>query len=301
MPSQATPGRLVRYRLEYLLARAGMALLDRLSPLAAVRAASSLGKVWFAVHRSRRRLAISNILGAGLASDPAPAAELARASFSHFAVTLAEGLKLREIMPPDRWRDRVEWAVPPETDELLRAPGKGAILLTGHVGSWVVAGYAVSRLKTLNGIARPPNNPHTNRILQERLLFDGLKLMPKHDANPIRLLAVPKRGEILALLFDQHATGQSINIDFFGRPAATYASAALLHLVGGAPIVFGACIRTGSLRFKLELSEPLHYRRSGDRDADVRNVMGDLSRRLEAVVRAHPEQYLWAHRRWRTV
>jgi KDO2-lipid IV(A) lauroyltransferase len=294
-----TPGRRVRYRAEYLLARAGLALMDGLSLGSAARFAKSLGRMWFAVHGSRRRLAVANVLDCGLASDREEAAAIARASFSHFALTLVEALKLREVVPADGWRDRVDWVAPPETDELLRAPGRGAILLTGHVGSWVVAGYAISRLKTVNGIARPPNNPHTNRIMQERLLFDGLKLMPKHDANPLRLLAIPKRGEILALLFDQFAVGQSVNIDFFGRPAATYASAALLHLVGGAPIVFGACTRTEPLRFRMELSAPLRYPRTGDRDADVRNVLTDLSARLESVVRAHPEQYLWAHRRWR--
>jgi KDO2-lipid IV(A) lauroyltransferase len=296
-----TPGRRVRYRAEYLLARSGLALMDGLSLGSATRFAVSLGRIWFAVHGSRRRLAVSNILGAGLATDHREAVSIARASFSHFALTLVEALKLREVVPPDRWRDRVEWVAPPETDELLGTPGKGAILLTGHVGSWVVAGYAISRMKTVNGIARPPNNPHTNRIMQERLLFDGLNLMPKHDANPLRLLAVPKRGEILALLFDQFAVGQSVNINFFGRPAATYASAALLHLVGGAPIVFGSCIRTEPQRFRLELSEPLRYPRTGDRDADVRNALTDLTARLESVVRAHPEQYLWAHRRWRVV
>lgn len=281
------------------MARVGLALMDSLSPRAATRMAVSLGNAWFLLHGSRRRLAVANVLEAGLASDASRARSIARASFGQFAMTIVEAIKLRDLFAGQAWGERVESAIPAETKELLCTPGKGAILMTGHVGSWVVAGYAISRYKIVNGIARPPNNPYTNRIMQERLLFDGLRLMPKHDANPLRLLAVPKRGEVLALLFDQHAVGQSVSVDFFGRPAATYASAALLHLVGGAPIVFGSCVRTGPLKFRLELSEPLRYPRTGDRDRDVRNVLCDLSGRLEGVVRAYPEQYLWAHRRWR--
>jgi KDO2-lipid IV(A) lauroyltransferase len=292
-------GRRARHRLENVFARAALGLVDRLSPESACRAAASLGGAWFALHGSRRRLAVANILGAGLAADERHAHAIARSSFRHFAMTLVESLKLGELFPADRWRERVEWVAPRETDVLLKAPGKGAIMVTGHIGSWVAAGYLISLTKPVSGIARPLNNPHTNRVMQERMCFDGLRPIPKHDANPGRLLTVLKRGDVLALLFDQYALHQSVNVDFFGRPAATYSSPALLHLVGGVPIVFGSCVRIAPLRFRFELSEPLQYPRTGDRDTDVRTVLVDLSRRLETVARAYPEQYLWAHRRWR--
>ena len=38
---------------------------------------------------------------------------------------------------------------------------------------------------------------------------------------------------------------------------------------------------------------------TGDRDADVRAVMEAMNRQLERVIRSYPEQYVWAHRRWR--
>jgi KDO2-lipid IV(A) lauroyltransferase len=293
-------GRRLRYRAEYFLARGGLLLMDRLSPRGAIRAAAAMGRAWFVLHGSRRRQAVENVLAAGVASDPAQARRIARDSFAHFAMTVAEAVKMGDALSAPGWRDRFEWMVPPATEALLRDSRTGAILLTGHVGSWAVAGYVLSRAKTVNGIMKPPYNPYTNRLLGERMRFDSLRVIPKHDANPARLLSVLKRGEVLALLFDQHAMGQPVEIEFFGRPAATYASAALLHLVSGAAIVFGTCIRTGPMRFRLELSEPLRFPRTGDRDRDVRSVLADVSGRLEAVVRAHPEQYLWAHRRWRT-
>lgn len=292
-------GRRFRHRLEYAFTRAALAWVDRLSPESACRAAASLGGAWFAVHGSRRRLAVANVLGAGVASDERHARDIARASFRHFAMTLVEMLKLREMLPADSWRERVEWVAPPETDALLKTPGKGALMLTGHLGSWGVAGYVISYTKPVSGIARPLNNPHTNRIMQERIHFGALRVIPKHDANPGRLLTVLKQGDVLALLFDQFAPHQSVIVNFFGRPAASYSSPALLHLVGGVPIIFGTCVRTGVARFRLQLSEPLHYRRSGDRETVVKSVLVDLSARLEAAVRANPEQYLWAHRRWR--
>jgi KDO2-lipid IV(A) lauroyltransferase len=259
----------------------------------------SLGSAWFTLHGSRRRLAVANVLASGVAADEKQALAIARSSFQSFALTLVESLKMKELVPSGSWRERVEWVVPLETEALIKAPGKGAIVVTGHIGNWGLAGYIVSLTKPVDGIARPLNNPHTNRLMQERMRFDGLRLIPKHDANPGRLLTVLKRGDVLALLFDQFALHQSVNVDFFGRPAATYSSPALLHLVGGVPLVFGFCVRTAPLRFKMELSEPLRYPRTGDRDKDVRNVLVDLSSRMETVVRAYPEQYLWAHRRWR--
>lgn len=292
-------GRRARHRVEYLFARAALGWLDRRSPESACRAARSLGGAWFALHGSRRRLAIANLLASGVAADIKQAESIARASFQSFAMTLVESLKMKELAPAGSWRERIEWVVPPETDALIKASGKGAIMVTGHIGNWGLAGYLISLTKPVDGIARPLNNPHTNRLMQEKMRFDGLRLIPKHDANPVRLLTVLKRGDVLALLFDQYALHQSVSVEFFGRPAATYSSAALLHLVGGVPLVFGYCVRTGPVKFKMELSEPLNYPRTGDRDKDVKNVLVDLSRRLESVVRAYPEQYLWAHRRWR--
>ena len=44
----------------------------------------------------------------------------------------------------------------------------------------------------------------------------------------------------------------------------------------------------------------ISHDRSGDKKHDVHEILERLNRELERVIREAPDQYLWAHRRWRT-
>ena len=100
-------------------------------------------------------------------------------------------------------------------------------------------------------------------------------------------------GEILAIMIDQHTTGNSIPVEFFGREAATTPSVAMLHLVTKAPIVVAYALRTGPLRYAVHAVGPFTFKRSGDRASDVRTITQALTREIEEIARAHPEQYMW--------
>jgi lauroyl/myristoyl acyltransferase len=54
------------------------------------------------------------------------------------------------------------------------------------------------------------------------------------------------------------------------------------------------------MRYCVRFSEPLFYKVSRqNKAADIQAATQDLSKRLEEVIRQYPEQYLWAHRRWK--
>jgi KDO2-lipid IV(A) lauroyltransferase len=88
-------------------------------------------------------------------------------------------------------------------------------------------------------------------------------------------------------------------VDFFGRPAATHTTLPMLHLLSGAPLVFGYCLRTAPGRFVLRSSGLIEHRRTGDRRQDCRRILDRLHSSLEAAIRQNPDQYLWAHSRWK--
>ena len=48
---------------------------------------------------------------------------------------------------------------------------------------------------------------------------------------------------------------------------------------------------------KLALYVPLKAKPGKERD--VADLLAVINQRLEAVIRRYPEQYLWAHKRWR--
>jgi KDO2-lipid IV(A) lauroyltransferase len=89
-------------------------------------------------------------------------------------------------------------------------------------------------------------------------------------------------------------------VDFFGRPASTFKSIALLSLEYNAPImVFGAARIGHPLKYRVyfeDLILPEDY--AGHVDP-VRAITERYTQALERLVRRHPEQYFWLHRRWK--
>ena len=289
----------LRYYLEYAGLRFALFLLDRLSLSAANRLACRIANLWYICNISRRRIAVQNILRSGIAKSHDEAAAVARASFRHFAVLIVESLRSDQVFNENNWREKVEMDVSPAALKVLTEPGQGVILVSGHLGNWEVAAQLLSYLKPVVGITRDMNNPHADRVIQDRKPRNRFRLTPKHDAGAGRLLSVLKNGEILALLIDQHARKRGSRIAFFGVPASTHTSPALLHLVTGAPLCFGYCLRKGPMSYTLRALDPIVYKPTGNREQDVRAILEKLTGLLEDAIRKAPDQYLWAHRRWR--
>ncbi len=294
------PWRAVRHALEYALAVPLLALLRAVPPRTACRLAESLADLAFCLLPRRRRLAERNILAAGIAASPREARCIAQASFRHFGAVIAETFHAPGVLTAGNWQNRAVLDTTPETRALLDAQGRGVVLVSGHLGSWEAASRVIALMKPVTAIARPMNNPLMQALMDRHQLRGALEVVPKRAANPHRLVNALRKGRVLAILADQHAPDSRVWIDFFGRTAATYTTPALLHLLTGAPLIFGTAIREDVLRYRICLSEPLVFTRTDDRNADARRITETLTRRLEAAIRQHPEQYLWAHRRWRT-
>lgn len=291
--------RTLRYILEYLLLRIVLVVVDFLPFSVAAGFVRFLADMYYTFNKKRRDIAIQNIKRSGIATEDGKAEKIARESFRHFAVLVIESIKSDRFFDAGNWRDEVEIDIPDETMELLKQPGRGVLLVSGHLGNWEVAAQLLSYLKPVMAITRDMNNPYSNKLILRRKSRDRLTLTPKHSADGSRFLNVLKKGEVLALLNDQYARDRGMNVDFFGVPAKTHTALAMLHFVTKAPICFGYCVRTGSMSFKFKALKPMEFKPTGDRKADTRVVLEALNRELEKAIREYPEQYLWAHRRWK--
>jgi len=224
---------------------------------------------------------------------------LSRKSAEHFGMVVIESLKSAAILEDDRWQQHIQLDIAPDVMTVLEDSEQGLIMASGHFGNWEIAAQWLSRYKPVAGITRTMNNPRVEALIQQRKPRYRFHPIPKYAADPRRFLSVLKSGEILALLTDQHAHTGGMQVDFFGRPAATYTTAAMLHLVTRTPLCFAACHRIGPMRFELVTSPLIHQSRTGDKKKDVRTILSTLNGHLEAAIRRHPDQYIWGHRRWR--
>lgn len=291
--------RRIRYFSEYTAVIAIHGLIRALPLGASLWLARRLGSLTFCLLRTRRRIAVDNIVRSGIATDSRAATRIARGSFQHFATLTVESIVAEHLIREDNWREHIDIAGVPELMELVKQPGQGVILTTAHFGNWEVVAQAFSYCKPVVAIARRMNNPYTNALIQERKLGHRFRMIMKHEATGAALFEVLKQGQILAMLIDQHARHRGMPIPFFGRPAATHTAAALIHLRSGAPLGFVYCLRIAPLRYQLHFRRIAHPAGAPRDQAAIAAILTDINHELESAIRAHPEQYLWAHRRWR--
>jgi Kdo2-lipid IVA lauroyltransferase/acyltransferase len=286
------------HRLEYagvMIVRAALRPL----PMGAVLAAGTLlGRVFHAVDRSHRRLALVNLEAAFPVRTPAERAAIAREMFAHFGRLLMALLKF-STMTREQMLERVEF----EGDERVvaaHAQGRGVLLFTGHFGYWEINALVHAlTLHPMAVMARPLDNPLLHDLLEHVRGQTGNTVIYRRGALR-RVLRTLGANQAVALLIDQHIHTDAVHVDFFNRPAATTAALAALALRTGAPVIPVFALPLAGGRFRMVYEHAVDPPKAGEPDA-VREFTQRCTDVLEMYVRRYPELWLWMHRRWRDV
>jgi KDO2-lipid IV(A) lauroyltransferase len=284
----------------YLLLRYIIAALDTFSYAFARRVGKLIGRIMYVLDAKHRRIAVKNIERAeGMPKKSREIHRLVRRVYEHFAVGAIETLLIPRIMSRGDLERLVKFENFHLLDEAL-AKGRGAIVVLAHMGNWELSGLAVSRRGyDLSSIARPIENPFLDAYVNRLRRSTGQEIIPKHRA--VRSMAESlKSNKILAILADQNARKNGTFVPFFGRPASTVRSPALMALKYGAPILAVKTFRAGRNEHRVVMTPEIPVPRGGDRDTVVEKVTADVTARLEGFIREHPEQWMWLHARWKT-
>jgi Kdo2-lipid IVA lauroyltransferase/acyltransferase len=289
-----------RVWMEYLPVRAATALLRLLPRAWGLALGRRLGTLAWALDRRHRRISQDNLEAAfGETMPPAVRRRVTRRVFEHFGMVAADCLMMTRLTPRDLDR-LIEY----EGVEHIRKAflkGKGVFVVSGHFGNWemvaLMQGWLGYPMALVN---RPLDNPRLDRLLQKGRRHSGNEVIAKRHAVR-EILRTLKHGWCVALVIDQDARGggDPVFVDFFGRPAATTPSLALLALKTGAPIVpvFGVPLPGG--RYRITYLPEVAIPSTGDRQGDVVAITQACTTLIEEQVRRHPELWLWLHRRWK--
>ena len=183
----------------------------------------------------------------------------------------------------------------------LTVSGRGAILVTGHYGSFEMTGHLLAALGfDLVAVMRPLDNVYLNRFVVRSRRTHGLTLIDKKGATA-QAESMLREGRLLGFIGDQDAGRKGIFVNFFGRPASTYKSIGLLAMATRCPIIVGYARRQGDkARYTVGVQRVIHPHEWEDRKDALRWITQTYTSALEDVVREDPEQYLWIHRRWKS-
>jgi KDO2-lipid IV(A) lauroyltransferase len=261
------------------------------------------GKLIYHLLPIRRRIVLSNLrrVFGGIVPE-AEIRSLAQAHYAHLVRLVGEFLTFPWLSPAQRAaRVRVE-----NIEAILRphAQGKGALVLTGHFGNWEVAtAGGIANFPQYRGrihfVRRPLHPRWFDLLVTRRFRRAGFGILPKKgglDAILDRLAA----GDVVVFVFDQHAGGtDGIPVEFFGHPAGTFRSLAIIALSTGAPVVPAASWRAADGRLVLRFETALPVIECENVNEEIRRNTRAYNAALERLVLRHPEQWFWVHRRWK--
>lgn len=229
---------------------------------------------------------------------------LAQAHYAHLARLAGEFLRYR-------------WLSATRRRALVRVEGvehftqaweakRGILVLTGHFGNFEVATLAgLAQFPQVHGhihfVRRPIKPRWLDALVHRRMRRAGFGTIGKRGSLD-EVLALLARGDAVVVPFDQHAQApDGIEVEFFGHPAGTFRSLAIIALATGAPVVPAASWREPDGTHVLRFEPPLPPVACDDPGEEIRRTTRVYNAALERLVLRHPEQWWWVHRRWKPV
>jgi KDO2-lipid IV(A) lauroyltransferase len=286
--------------LVYLLVRFFLAVLQALSFRAACRFAEGLA--WLAYHANRRHrlVALDNLRHAFPEMTDADRDRMVRAVYRHFCLLIIELTRMPRCVHPSTWHRHLKLIGADKIVEHIFSD-RPLLFVTGHFGNWEMAGYALGLFgfKTY-AIARTLDNPYLDHFLLHQFRQRSGQTILDKSGDFERIQAVLRNGGVLGTLADQDAGQRGQFVEFFGRPASTHKAVALLAMEYDAVMLVVGNPRVGGpLQYETIVEDVIDPRDYRGRPDAVKAITERYTQGLERLVRQHPEQYFWLHRRWK--
>ena len=192
--------------------------------------------------------------------------------------------------------------------ESVLGQGKGAILISAHLGNWELAAYCLGAFRA-NGRRIPVNavmfKGESEKVEKQLKRASGeqpFQVISSNDAlqASIECMNALKRGEVVALHGDRTLGAGGVEVPFLGSVATFPVGPYVLAAQTGAPVVFTFANRLGTRHYQLMARGPFHYkfRDRRNREADLKQWAGDYARLLEGLLEKYPLQWHNFYKFW---
>ncbi|MCA9080738.1 MAG: lysophospholipid acyltransferase family protein [Planctomycetaceae bacterium] len=299
----------IRHRLEYFGFRVFGCILCMLTVRQTIACAQWFGWLMTRVlphGKTRYHVAYDNIQSAFPGQySPAETDRLIRDMWEHLFRVVVETMQFPRKITLDNSREVVVFRNRKKAVKAL-CSGRPVFVLGGHFGNWEasMATFGVFDFR-MGVVGRALDNPYLHRWFEQSRQATGHKLLLKQGGWD-EMTQMLQAGGNLGILCDQDAGRRGVFVDFFGRPASTFKSIALMAIEAKAILVVGYGIRLPDdldnarwTQFEIgceDIIDPLNL----ETDDEIREITERYTAALERAIRRAPEQYFWVHRRWKT-
>jgi predicted LPLAT superfamily acyltransferase len=175
------------------------------------------------------------------------------------------------------------------------AEGRGAILLTAHLGNWELAAGMLEGLESkLAIVAFQGEHERLARFLERaqgprpRIIQVGTDLLAS-----LEILQCLREGMLVALQGDRPLDDRVVKLPFLGREAPFPVGPFLLAAISGAPLIATFSVQTAPAHYRFFAETPMRcsFAAGQSRDATLRTWVLEYVRVLESVARDNPYQW----------
>jgi KDO2-lipid IV(A) lauroyltransferase len=200
--------------------------------------------------------------------------------------------------------ERIKAEVPVSGMEHLEtalSKGKGAIILSGHLGNFLLLGTRLAAEGYCVYVLI--NQPRSGRIADLRRRYRNkigqrtIHARPRKEASR-KLLQVLRRNEIAIMIADEFRSGTGIYAPFFGRTVLARRGPATLALRTGAAVVPACLVRNPAGELGLVIEPEIKLSRTGKIKTDIIQSTVQMTQWLEKTVRSYPDQWNWMTIHW---
>jgi len=276
-----------------------MRVLGCLPRTAGRRIGKVIGRLLFTFDRKHRAIATTNVSRAfGWPPGSQRAQRIVRQVFNNLGSMLFEIAWANRIDPQAytqyfriTGREHYEKAV---------AKGRGALLLTAHMGNWELFTIVAHMAQIpANVVYRPLDSQALDDAVKQLRCRFGAGLIPTKYAF-YRIAKTLKKKACVAMLMDQNVDYYNgVFVDFFGRRACTNRGMAYMALRTGAPVVPVFMLREAG-GFRAVVLPEIPLTKTGDLQKDIELNTAKYNQTIEDIVRRYPDQWFWVHQRWKT-
>jgi len=259
---------------------------------------AAVARAAFALGSRRAAVSLTNLRIAFPDRSEAWRRKIAHSSYVHLAWGAVDAAR-STAWSDSALRERFE-IVGREHFDAAQARGCGILVLVPHLGSFELALLALSLGDVpVTVVVRPLSNCRVSRDVKAARSRCGAEILV-HRGAARRMREALREGRIVVVVNDQYTRrSEGIPAPFFGVRACTSPGPAMLSLRSGAPVVPLYTVRIDRDRHRAVYLPAIEPEPTGDRARDIAHATERHNAVLESIIRRHPEQWMWGHRRFR--
>jgi lauroyl/myristoyl acyltransferase len=179
--------------------------------------------------------------------------------------------------------------------------GKGAILLTAHMGNWEMGGIILAKLgHPVNVVYFPDGSGRIERNRTRQRLMMGVKeiRLDPDNITPLAMMRALQKGELVALQGDKLYHDSGVKARFFDAPAYFPRGPVMLSMLTGAPILPSFIMMDKKVKYNIIVESPIYPVKTGDREKDVEENLKNVVAVFEKYIGQYYDQWYCMTRFW---